>query len=587
MTAKYLCFVLIGWLFHSTSYALELQNLPFFNAKTDFVIELSDNKKLLPLLEEELTRQRKNNRQLQQYSKPNKIARFESQLLNERLRAEGYYAAEIRSIILEDRLVYRIDSGPLYHIEQVSLDLPSVLQPPAYSNIGIQTGDPLRAKTVLAAKKALSDYVEKNFCLYQVDVDYHVRVLHESRLAKVTLSVKDSQSVTIGNIIVTGLQTLDERYFRDRLLIKEGDCFKRSQIDATHLNLMQSNLIARADFKISEPSDNRVAITIAATERFHRTLSAGGGYQSDEGFGISAGWEHRNLLGRAQTLSLDAYLAENLQTASSSLTLRHFRRSNQSITFYSELEHGDTDAFETKLATVGVELSRMLNPQFRATLGTEIEFSEVGEDNETENFALLSIPLSLEYDKRDDPLDPLSGWVASGQIRPYWDMYDTNTLFVKTTLAASFYISFEDYRWRPTFSVRGAVGTINGIERKRVPANIRYYAGGSGSVRGYPYQSLGPLTDNDPDGGLSFADIALETRLRWGENWGGVVFLDGGYAYEDASPKFDQDLRWGAGFGIRYYTSLAPIRFDFAVPLNKRDAIDDDFQLYISIGQAF
>ena len=95
------------------------------------------------------------------------------------------------------------------------------------------------------------------------------------------------------------------------------------------------------------------------------------------------------------------------------------------------------------------------------------------------------------------------------------------------------------------------------------------------------------MTDNDPDGGLSFSEVSLETRLRWGSHWGGVVFLDGGYAYKDAWPELGQDLRWGAGFGLRYYTSFAPIRFDIGVPLNKRDEVDDDFQLYISIGQAF
>ncbi|MDC0002879.1 BamA/TamA family outer membrane protein [Porticoccaceae bacterium] len=46
-------------------------------------------------------------------------------------------------------------------------------------------------------------------------------------------------------------------------------------------------------------------------------------------------------------------------------------------------------------------------------------------------------------------------------------------------------------------------------------------------------------------------------------------------------------MLWGAGLGLRYYTSFAPIRFDIGVPLNQRAEIDDSFQIYISIGQAF
>ncbi len=120
-----------------------------------------------------------------------------------------------------------------------------------------------------------------------------------------------------------------------------------------------------------------------------------------------------------------------------------------------------------------------------------------------------------------------------------------------------------------------------------MPADIRFYTGGGGSVRGYPFQSLGPLTDDDPDGGLSFTEVSVEMRLRWGENWGGVLFLDGGTAYEDELPRWGNDIRWGAGFGLRYYTSFAPIRFDIGIPLDKRDGVDDDYQLYISSGQAF
>jgi translocation and assembly module TamA len=47
------------------------------------------------------------------------------------------------------------------------------------------------------------------------------------------------------------------------------------------------------------------------------------------------------------------------------------------------------------------------------------------------------------------------------------------------------------------------------------------------------------------------------------------------------------DLFWGAGVGLRYYTPIGPIRLDVAFPLEKREDIDDSFQIYISIGQAF
>ena len=592
MNSKFSYLILASCLLSFSCNALDLPKSLFWGNKADFTIELtgdktSAHKTLSSLLEGEITQQRQTNRRLQQYSKRSKIARYESQLLNERLRAEGYYAGEIRSNLQSDRIIYWINPGPLYHIEQLVLELPPAIILPASSALGIQEGSPLRSQAVHDAQKALTEVIALQFCLYRIDIDYRVIVFHKTHSAQVILRVEDSPSVTLGDITFTGMRSLDENYLLERLPIKQGDCFKRNLIDTAHLRLMQSNLLARADFHIGEPTDSKVPISIDVVERLHRTVSAGAGFQSDEGFGLSAGWEHRNVKGRAQKVSVDTYLAQNLQTVSSSLTVPHFRRNNQSITFYTELEHGDTDAFESKLATVGIEISRPFQRHFRGILGTELEFSEVKENIQTDTFALLSVPLTLEYDKRNDPLDPRHGWVASGQVRPYWDAYDTNTQFIKSTLAASAYLSLEDLAWQPTFAIRGALGAISGIEHDQVPATVRYYVGGGGSVRGYPFQSLGPLTDDDPDGGLSFTEVSLETRLRWGSHWGGVVFLDGGYAYEDAWPELGQDLRWGAGFGLRYYTSFAPIRLDIAMPLNKRDEIDDDFQLYISIGQAF
>ncbi|MGH8303510.1 MAG: BamA/TamA family outer membrane protein, partial [Steroidobacteraceae bacterium] len=125
-----------------------------------------------------------------------------------------------------------------------------------------------------------------------------------------------------------------------------------------------------------------------------------------------------------------------------------------------------------------------------------------------------------------------------------------------------------------------------------LPPDQRFYAGGSGTVRGYRYQAVGPQfkdTKGDltgiPQGGTTIQVADLELRQRVGTNFGFVIFADGGGVSHSSKP-FSGVFRVGVGAGVRYYTSIGPIRFDVAIP-TERGPRDDSFEIYIGLGQAF
>jgi len=95
------------------------------------------------------------------------------------------------------------------------------------------------------------------------------------------------------------------------------------------------------------------------------------------------------------------------------------------------------------------------------------------------------------------------------------------------------------------------------------------------------------LTGNHPIGGRSIVELSFELRTRITETIGVVAFLDGGAAFESQFPDFSEDLLWGAGVGLRYFTPIGPVRLDVGFPLNRRPGIDDAVQVYVSVGQAF
>jgi translocation and assembly module TamA len=136
---------------------------------------------------------------------------------------------------------------------------------------------------------------------------------------------------------------------------------------------------------------------------------------------------------------------------------------------------------------------------------------------------------------------------------------------------------------------RVRVGTIVNADIFSIAPTRRFYAGGGGSVRGYGYQKLGPRdADGDPTGGRSLAEFALEGRVRvnaFGGKFGIVPFLDGG-ALGSAGVGALDDWQFGAGLGIRYYSSFGPIRIDVGTPLNPRTG-DGRIAVTVSLGQAF
>ena len=112
--------------------------------------------------------------------------------------------------------------------------------------------------------------------------------------------------------------------------------------------------------------------------------------------------------------------------------------------------------------------------------------------------------------------------------------------------------------------------------------------GGSGSVRGYGPNKIGPLdAQNDPIGGTSSTEFGAELRWRVTESIGLTGFVEVGAVYDSAMPDWGRDLRWSVGIGARYYSAIGPLRLDLAVPLDRRGGVDDAFAILMSLGQAF
>jgi len=506
------------------------------------------------------------------------------------LHAKGYYEADVG---FEDGATplsgrYTIAYGPQYRISGIDV------LPPLYSDRmppdAPRAGDILDAERVLAAQSVLRNNIGKGHCYYTLSVDNRVRLDKDDHSGKVELVAETGRESRFGAVRFAGNESVEDTYLRRLVPWREGDCFRRDKIESYKTALLQSGLFAQADVVLPEDGpadDGSVPISLRVKERAMRTIGAGLTYYSDEGPGGVLNWEHRNFLGQAEKFKAELNVSQLKQSLGAEFERPYFLRKDQSLSLNAELRRQDTDAFTELAADTGVAITRKFGRHLSASTGLEAPITRIDDQTaETSStYGLLSAPQTLSFDTRDDALDPRKGVNLSLGAEPFFDILGESDPFFKLQFTGSGYVSFGASR-STTLAAKAGIGSIQGADVDSIPATERFYAGGGGSVRGYGYQEVGPQENGDPTGGLSLATLSLELRTKFTDKFGGVAFVDAGSVSEDSAPAFD-NMAIGAGVGVRYYTSFGPLRFDIATPLTQKEDTDQNYQFYISIGQAF
>jgi translocation and assembly module TamA len=522
----------------------------------------------------------------------------EAVTLNQRLRkameAKGYYDAVIaQQVKLESDppvLQYQITPGKRYHVRAVQFEWPGKpVKNLSKTDLSIQAGDGVDAELIQKDALQIVRNLDKDTCFLKLDVTPVLQLEGRTHKAILSYRITHGPQANFGQPVIKGQVRVKDKVILRSVSWKQGECFKQSKIDSTQTKLVQSQLMSSVTVVPAEApnAQGEVPVTITIKERVARTLTAGLQYTTDKGFGVNTGWEHRNLWGGAEKLNVDLALAQQEQSILSKLRIPAFLHNSQTLALNAGFKRQDTDAYVTDSITTGATLERRLMPNLNGGVGVAYTLTQT-EDvlGGNSKYGLLSFPSFLDYDTRDDAMDTRKGMLGNLNVTPYTETFGDGGQFVKTQLNLQTYFS-SDVTLKPTLALKLTLGSILGADGTDVPSDLRYYAGGGGSVRGYSYQSLSPRVNGKEVGGSSMMAASTEVRVRFTETIGAVAFVDAGNAYEDMMPQIGKDLYYGAGVGARYYSPVGPLRVDVAVPLNGKDIGETGYGLYVSLGQAF
>jgi len=518
------------------------------------------------------------------------------------LRSEGYYAAGVKVRVENPDgkppvVIFEVDTGPAYILKNVYFDGPAAegqvdFPPPDAASVGLSLGQRARAPQIEQGAGAFRDYLrEHGFPFPWVRLREAI-VDHQAHSMTLFYTFNPGPKAVFGPVRVSGEQRVKPEYILKKTPWTEGQVFQASVLTKLRSRLMRDGLFTMVDVSHPDASqwdaagpDAALPIDVTVMERVPRTVKAGAAYETDSGLNTALEWEHRNFWGKGEQLRTRLDLGEKKQKVRAEYQVPDFWDEHQSLEVEAAFGQEKTDALKTREISTGAKIIRQLNRYWSTSLGVNYRLSEVTQLGVTDRYGLLSTPGELTWDRRDNVLNPTTGWRAQVRAEPFMDTLGLGTWFFKLWGQMSAYLSLlgED---RLVLAGRGALGSITGEANLSLPPDERFYAGGGGSIRGYAYQSIGPEIDGTVVGGRSIVETSMELRLRLPSNFGLVAFLDGGQVFTDPEVRFQDDFRWGAGLGLRYYTDFAPIRLDVAVPLNKRGK-DDAFQVYVSIGQAY
>ncbi|APX12169.1 hypothetical protein BWR18_11120 [Tateyamaria omphalii] len=396
----------------------------------------------------------------------------------------------------------------------------------------------------------------------------------------------------LGRLNIEGKSNVREKRLREIAGWPSGEVFDPDTLDLVEKRFRRTGTFASASLTEAETPnpDGTLDVTAQITDQLPRRYSFGAEYGTTDGLSVSALWLHRNIFGGAERLQIDGEISgvggdtEGVDfRLGAQLSRPATWRTDLEAVLLAEIEQRDDPNLFSRTARLEFSTVYFASEDREYSYGIGLQRAETRDDLGERDYTILTFPFSAKFDRRDNELNATSGYYAEASLRPFINIDGTSDGIV-TTLDLRTYRKLGE---RVVLAARGLFGSVAGPSIEEAPADFLFFSGGSGTVRGQDYQSLGvELSPGVTIGGRSFVGLSGEMRVKTGDRFSVVGFYDAGYIGSESF--FDGEGEWHTGFGagVRYDTGIGPIRFDVALP-GSGPGDNSGVEIYIGIGQAF
>jgi len=491
-----------------------------------------------------------------------------------------------------------IQPGPTFTLDEVRLEGDAARLDPA--EFDLVPGAKAGSLTILRAAEAISLQLKEEGRPLTEVTRREVVADHATETVDLTIAVEAGPVAPLGAVTVKGARAVDSEFIAYYSRLRPGQTYSPEQLRKAGERLRTLGVFSSVTINEAEglEPDGSLPIGIVVSEGKHRYFGIGASYSSVDGGGIEGYWGHRNLFGQAESLRIEGSVRglgelENVSDVSSldytaGITFIKPGAFVPSGTLEASVRGSTstTDYYDAATVTGSVSYAYELTDFDTAKAGVSLAYDSIddafGDDNE---YLTFGVPISYIRDTRDNRLNATEGHYGTVTLTPSYDFFG-QTFFTSLEGSISGYLGFgEDDRF--VLAGRLNAGTlVGGDDLSAIPATRRFFAGGGGSVRGYAFQEITPYNAADEGtGGRSYVTVNLEARIGVTDTIGIVPFLDIGSVGDNTVPDFN-DIKMGAGVGLRYKTPFGPLRLDVAVPLDPYSG-GNRYAIYAGIGQSF
>jgi len=408
-------------------------------------------------------------------------------------------------------------------------------------------------------------------------------------------NIESGPECVFGKIMVSGNEKIKSRSILKQLALSEGEVFQKKLIDKSQEQIYALGAFQFVTMKalLSQQKKTVIPMNIQIKEAPRFTTKFGVGYGREDHFRTFINLRKYGVLGRVNRLELllkhSGLEPYNIDvkwtrpfffTPQTALTLNPFLR--------RELEPG----YSVKRLGTNVSLLHRITSSLKGSVSYVNErvsqdtskTSSVGQDPavDDELYNKSGVNLGFTFDNSTPLFSPEQGMFAALTFKTNGLVFPSDYHYTRFLFDVRQYQNLSG----AVFAYRLKIGSVNSLDDNGfVPVEVRFYSGGSSSVRGWTRAQLGPKGDDDiPTGGKSLLEGSAELRYPIVKKISGVLFCDFGNVWLDSYKYKLNELRYAAGVGLRLNTIIGPIRFDIARPIFDEEK---QWQYHISVGHAF